>query len=298
MKNRLIGVGLFFAAVTGAFGFSCVKGKYDRVSERKLTLLNSKLLPDDLEECSAVEMYSDNLLWMINDSHNTNELFLVGIDGEIKNRIKLNTANNTDWEDLTCDKDGKLFVGDFGNNDNDREDLVIYIVDIKKSNVIEGLTPEVIKFTLEDQHKFPPNDAELHFDIEAFFTWNEELFLFTKDRSEPCKGLTKMYKIPAVAGQHEAKLMSVFYTKPEFYQGAITSADISSDGKKVVLLSNENVWLFSNYKGTDFLSGTSIRYELKGYHQYEGVVFKNDSCIYVTNELNEDEEVQLRELKF
>jgi hypothetical protein len=32
----------------------------------------------------------------------------------------LQTAN-IDWEDITKDKDGNLYVGDFGNNDNERK---------------------------------------------------------------------------------------------------------------------------------------------------------------------------------
>jgi hypothetical protein len=28
---------------------------------------------------------------------------------------------NIDWEDITKDKDGNLYVGDFGNNDNERK---------------------------------------------------------------------------------------------------------------------------------------------------------------------------------
>jgi hypothetical protein len=36
--------------------------------------------------------------------------------------------NNIDWED-TKDKNGNLYVGDFGNNDNERKDLCIYKID-------------------------------------------------------------------------------------------------------------------------------------------------------------------------
>jgi sugar lactone lactonase YvrE len=38
---------------------------------------------------------------------------------------------NIDWEDITKDKDGNLYVGDFGNNDNERKDLCIYKIDKK-----------------------------------------------------------------------------------------------------------------------------------------------------------------------
>lgn len=260
-----------------------------------LKLISGTSLPYDLEECSGVEIETNSQLWMINDSYNTKELFLVGIDGQIDRTIELQGVENNDWEDLSKDEEGNLYVGDFGNNDNDREDLAIYI--IPSPNQINGneYSPEIIHFTFENQYYYPPDDNELFFDTEAFFISNGKVYLFTKDRSEPFTGLTNMYEFPAIPGNWEASLIGSFLTTQDFYEGAITSADISHDCSKVALLSNEVIWLFTGFNAPEFLSGEVRRLTIPGEHQYEGIVFKNDSTFYLTNELNEWEETQLVE---
>jgi len=57
-------------------------------------------------------------------------------------------------------------------------------------------------------------------------------YLFTKNRSSEFDGTTLMYGIPNIAGNHAAKLMGSFKSCGDFRNCAITSADISPDGKK------------------------------------------------------------------
>lgn len=296
--QKLILPSLLGILVIAVSGFSCNKERTSElpISDGRLKIIRSIQLPDDLEECSGVEVNFENSLWMINDSYNTNELFLVNGNGQIERTIELNGVENKDWEDLCLDDGGNLYVGDFGNNDNDRDDLAIYIVPAADLNANETLAPEVIRFSFEDQFEFPPEDNELFFDVEAFFHFNDKIYLFTKDRSEPFTGLTKMYELPDVPGVYQAKYLNSFNTVPDFYEGAITAADISPDGTRVALLSNENIWLFTAFEAPAFFEGNVERLELSEEHQYEGLVFKNDSTFYLTNEWNEWGETQLQEI--
>lgn len=298
MKNGLIVIFSGFILFIVKIGLSCAVAQKTEpyINNRDLSLISSKHLPYDLKECSGVEIDVNGSIWMINDSNNTNELFKVNTSGEIEKIIKLNNIDNNDWEDLCLDTKGTLFIGDFGNNDNNREDLAIYIVNDPHKIRDNIVTPKIIHFVLEDQQLFPPADNELFFDIEAFFVWNKQIYLFTKDRSEPFTGLTKMYVLPAVEGKHKAKHVSTYYTKNNFPEGAITSADISPNGNKVILLSNKNIWLLTDFNSRNFFSSNIKRIELSKWHQYEGIVFKNDTTLYLTNELNEDGELQLHEI--
>ena len=119
--------------------------------------------------------------------------------------------------------------------------------------------------------------AKLFFGITILFTF------FTKSRVKTSYGKTNLYKIPAKEGKHEAKFISTFYTCDDLHCW-ITAADISSDGKKVILLNHKSVWLFTNFKGDNFFSGTAKELDFNHESQKESVCFKNDSTLYVADE--------------
>ena len=119
-----------------------------------------------------------------------------------------------------------------------------------QNNKITNFT--TINFDFENQNLFPLSESEQHFDVEAFFEHEGKLFLFTKDRSKPFEGKTNMYQLDAIVGTQEAVLIQTFVTSQEKKEGAITSADISPDGKKMVLLSEQKLFLFTNFTSPNF----------------------------------------------
>ena len=136
-------------------------------------------LPEILSEVSGI-VATDSLIWMIEDSGNKAVIYGLRSDGEITKTIELNHLNNLDWEDLTRDKEKNLYIGDFGNNNNDRKDLVIYKISTEKSiNSIEK-----INFYYPEQTDFPAKKSEKLFDCEAFFLYQNYFYLFTKNRSK------------------------------------------------------------------------------------------------------------------
>ncbi|HBI01157.1 MAG TPA: hypothetical protein DDY18_05985, partial [Flavobacterium sp.] len=81
-------------------------------------------LPQNLSEVSGM-VATDSIIWMIEDSGNKSKIYGIKYDGMVEHTIKLDDIPNIDWEDLTRDNNN-LYIGDFGNNDNDRKDLAIY----------------------------------------------------------------------------------------------------------------------------------------------------------------------------
>lgn len=240
-------------------------------------------LPETLNEASGIEIsdHSD-LIWMINDSGNAPELFGLSNDGKIKKVLKINAKNN-DWEDLTSDKKGNIYIGDFGNNANKRKNLAILKVNADFLNNKDKIDVERILFHYPSQNKFPPKKTNMHFDCESFFYFNDSLYLFTKSRVKGDFGKTDLYRIPAKQGKHTAEYVSSFNSCPEL-DCWITSADISIDGKKVVLLNKKSVWMFTDFKGADFFSGKAIEFSLNHNSQKESVCFKDKNTLYITDE--------------
>jgi hypothetical protein len=246
----------------------------------QLTLIAD--LPKDLKEVSGTEIVPKSaFIWMVNDGGNTPTLFGLNNKGKIIKEIYIR-AKNHDWEDLASDEKGTIYIGDFGNNLNDRKNLSIIIVgqnelDEKKAEVDE------IEFEYPNQYQFPPKKDALYFDTEAFFYFKSSLYILTKSRVAGNYGKTTLYKIPAKKGKYTAEIVDVFKNCEEIACW-ITSADISPNGEKVALLSQKNVLIFSNFKEDKFLSGHVTTINLKHQSQKESITFKDNNTLLITDE--------------
>jgi len=240
-------------------------------------------LSSDLKEVSGTEMipHSDQF-WMVNDSGNKPRVYVVNTKGKIEKSLYIN-AKNRDWEDLTTDKEGNVYIGDFGNNANDRKHLKIYKLFANDLNHGKSIIPMKIEFSFPNQKKFPPKKKDKHFDVESFFHHNGFLYIFTKSRTKKDYGRTDLYKIPAVAGKHKATFINTFNTCSDM-NCWVTSADISPDGKKVVLLSHDAIWQFTGFKDDDFFSGKMTKFDLGHTSQKEAICFKDNTTMYITDE--------------
>ncbi len=240
-------------------------------------------LPSDLKEVSGVESIPNSAnFWMVNDGGNYPRMYLVNVKGYISKTLYIE-GRNEDWEDVTKDSLGNIYIGDFGNNNNDRKQLKVYKLAATDIATKKSIVPEVIEFSFPNQKKFPPKKKDRHFDIESFFHYNGYLYMFTKSRVKKAYGRTDLYKIPATPGTHEAEFIST-YTTCDDLECWITSAAISPDGKKVVLLSHATVWQFTDFKDDDFLSGKMTKFDLGHTSQKEGICFKDNTTVYITDE--------------
>ncbi|WP_282136456.1 hypothetical protein [Seonamhaeicola maritimus] len=253
-------------------------------------------LPNTLKEVSGTEVTKhSNLIWMLNDGGNKARLYGLNEKGKIIKEVKIQ-AKNHDWEDLTADAKGNVYIGDFGNNANKRENLFILMIskDSLKSN--KKIQIERISFRFENQHKYPPKKKKMHFDCEAFFHFNDSLYLFTKSRVKGDFGKTNMYKLPAKTGDHVAQLVDSFSTCNES-KCWITSADISSDGKKMVLLTPKSAWVFTNFESDNFFKGDVSEISFDYDSQKEGICFKDNNTLLITDEKTHLQGGNLYEIK-
>lgn len=242
-------------------------------------------LPKNLKEVSGITYSTeDSLLWTLEDSGNANVLFALNSEGLIAKEVTIKNVENIDWEDLTKDKEGNLYIGDFGNNENERQDLCIYKMDKKSLDNENAFPAYKISFSYPEQKNFPPKKKELLYDVESFFELNGNFYLFTKNRSKGFDGTVFIYKVPNRAGFHKAELIGDFKTCDDYDNCAITSAAISPDQSKVVLLSHSKIWLFKNFSSDDFLSGIRTETELQHNSQKEAICFKDNDTLLIADE--------------
>ncbi|WP_422090237.1 hypothetical protein [Tenacibaculum ovolyticum] len=247
----------------------------------QLTILAD--LPDSLEEVSGIQkIKGSDLLWMLNDSGNKPIIYGVDTKGKIIREVVVKAKNN-DWEDITSDEEGNLYIADFGNNNNKRRDLRILKISYQDLLVKDEVTVQKIKFYYPSQKKFPPKKKRRFFDAESLLYKDGFLFIFTKSRVANNFGKTTLYKIPAIKGNHEAKFISTFETCTDFHCW-VTAAAISPDKKKVALLNHQSVFVFTNFLEDDFLSGDVKEFPLGYVSQKEGIVFKDNKTLFITDE--------------
>lgn len=242
-------------------------------------------LPKNLKEVSGITYSTeDSLLWTLEDSGNANVLYALNSEGLIAKEVTVKNVENIDWEDLAKDKEGNLYIGDFGNNENERQDLCIYKMDKKSLDNENAFPAYKISFSYPEQKNFPPKKKELLYDVESFFELNGNFYLFTKNRSKGFDGTVFIYKVPNRAGFHKAELIGDFKTCDDYDNCAITSAAISPDQSKVVLLSHSKIWLFKNFSSDDFLSGIRTETELQHNSQKEAICFKDNNTLLIADE--------------
>lgn len=242
-------------------------------------------LPKELKEISGMEFDKDGNLWTINDGGNSTEIHQLDSLGKIKKSINIYNAKNIDWEDLTQDDFGHFFIGDFGNNKNERTSLTIYRIE----NPIDIWSKEaeggIIRFKFDNQ-EIEKNNKGLHnFDLEAFVFYEGRLYLFTKNRTKPFDGYTNLYRMEDYASNQKAELVSRFSTcLAGKYQCWITGAAMSPDRTKLALLGSNKIWVFKNWESDDFFSGDLQEIDLGLITQKEAITFENDSTVIIADE--------------
>jgi hypothetical protein len=245
------------------------------LAQRVKPVLVSKL-PKILDEASGIAMADSSLLYLINDSGNSNSLFTFHFQKEEFLETAMPAANR-DWEDLVL-ADSVLFIGDFGNNLNNRTDLRIYrFVNRENRWVDDG----VIEFAYSGQKEFPPPPEQWNYDCEAVFFHNNSIFLLSKNTGSKRNAITNLYRLPAYAGSYRAELIDSFRLNEP-----VTAAAYDAGEKKLVLLTYFSLWVFSHSTEPDFLNENVSRYAWKGFTQKEAVCFFNETGVLIADERN------------
>jgi len=267
-----------------AFAASC-QYRTNKILPANLRVITQ--LPSVLVESSGIIVAGENSIWSLEDAGNTNKIYNFDTTGALLRTVKINNVENIDWEDMAIDEQGNYYIEDAGNNDNNRTDIAIYKIPNPETFSGNTIDAEIISFSLEDQHFFPPGNGNMNFDIEAMAWKSDSLFLFTKNRSNPSNGFSKMYKLPAQAGVYTAKLCDSLYIGNSGSDSRVTSADINPLSGELILLTPKKIISFKNYPANSFFEGQMTSYSFNTQPgQVESIAFVSPYQIYITEEGN------------
>ncbi|PID26806.1 MAG: hypothetical protein CR982_08295 [Candidatus Cloacimonadota bacterium] len=228
----------------------------------------------------------ENIYWTLNDSGDEARIFAVDRKGtlcipswmesrEKYKGLEISDAVNIDWEDITTDNEGNIYIAACGNNGNTRRDLAIYVVkEPNPKNVTATRISRQINFYYPEQKEFPPINN--NFDCEAIYYREGNIYLLTKHRADLN---TVLYRIDLSDKRDliPAKKLAEFNI-----EGNVTAADCSSDGSRVAVLTYNNVWVFDT-DGENIFKGKKRFLRISG-KQCEGITFDTNERLIITNE--------------
>lgn len=188
-----------------------------------------ELTNDTLDEVSGMESSVSNpgMFWVHNDSGGKSEVYLIDTLLDIKMQVRLAGIKNRDWEDIAVGpgpEEGKsyIYVGEIGDNRARHKTKKIYRFEepvLKDSFSIEITDFDTIEFSLPFKKK----------DTESLMIdpLTKDLYLISK-REEP----VYLYQVKYPQSTREVITAEELTSLP-FTQ--ITSADISNDGKEIII---------------------------------------------------------------
>jgi len=235
-----------------------------------------------------------NMMWTHNDSGDSARIFATDLQGgliipefmtpESYEGVIIGDAYNVDWEDLASDNNGNLYIAACGNNSNMRRDLAIY--QIREPHPLAVVATRYFKkfqFEWPDQLTFP--SEKQNFDCEALFWADGKLYALSKNRSDL---FTKLYCFDNLNEQelNVPRLIDSFEIG-----GQVTAADTTPDGRKLAVLTYDNVWVFELPNGTSPSSAEWFHGKVKylktipeNIQQSEAISFLDEHTLFITNE--------------
>lgn len=225
------------------------------------------------------------IYWTHNDSGDGPRLFAITGDGALVREVPVEGAAAVDWEEITLDDAGHLWIADSGNNANTRLDLTLYRVpepDPKGSGPVT--VDRVVRFRYPDQGAFP-DPLRLNFDAEAMFHADDTLWVLTKHRSDLD---TTLYRFPATEGEVVLERAGSYTLGGDRSQfgGMATAASLHPSGRFLAVLAYHAIFVFERpLPGEDWLSRPVNRITLDQdvAGQCEGIAWDGWSLVF-TNE--------------
>jgi len=247
-------------------------------------------LSGTLRESSGMVTTGKGGFWTINDGTNGPLLHAADTNGNVYRSITLLNAFNYDWEDMTKDDDGNIYIADTGNKNSSYspsgayDDLSIYRIPNPDYFCENQVVAGVINF------RFPSSSVD---NAEGIFYYNDYIYITTKSDAidnQPYAGRSYLYRVPSTPNpdqQYVAEFVSIIDVSidapsKDYYQ--VTAAALSPDGQLLLLMGERRFWIIRDFTPGVFFDGEMTAYDFDGKLQREAVDFTGNREIYITNE--------------
>ena len=260
-----------------------------------------------LTECSGLDASPINpdLFWAVNDGGNGPYLYALGGDGRSRGRVRVAGARNRDWEGLaTFVHEGRsmILIADFGDNRERHDTHILY--GIEEPPLIGEEYPESATVKPAWRTLFSYPDGNHDAEAIAVDSAGESVLILTKRDAPPLLFEVDLKSIPPDAPVTARKIAEVDRIPPPSLTdlaqkyGLVyshpTGMDLSSDGRRAVVLTYKHAYLFSRGREETWataFSGKPIQVPLPhprdhvDFRQREAICFTLDgNALMVTSE--------------
>lgn len=241
-------------------------------------------LPKEVSESSGIIKTQYGTYWTHSDGGNPSEIYEFNDSGTLLRTLAFYNATNIDWEDITQDDSGNIWLGDVGNNDSDRDNLKLYKVQNPSKHDSLIVYAGILNISYPDQIPFPSPISNRNFDVEGIAFYKDSILLVTKNRSYPNSGFSKIYKVPAQTGFAVAELIDSIFTETHIQLGRVTAADYFAKEQLLILSALHQIYKIP-FTGTKIKPEHIIRYRFP-YHsnQFEGLAYLGGDSLITTAE--------------
>lgn len=164
--------------------------------------------------------YDPQIFWTETDGRKP-ILFAIDRQGRSHGQTVIDVAL-TDWEDLSTDHAGHLYIADTGNNDGLRHQIAVHEIDEPDPKSMPARIPVKRSWILE----YPKEP----FDCESLFIWKGRGYMISKVFNN---AKASVYSFPLTPSQKPVVLEKLAKLKVD---SPVTSAALSSDGRKLAIL--------------------------------------------------------------
>jgi hypothetical protein len=256
----------------------------DRISREKPTcsVVTQGTLPAELHETSgvAVSAAHPGLFWTHNDSRNDPLLFGVSETGTLLARMRVDGAENVDWEDIAlaqCPAGSCLYIGDIGDNHARRSRITVYRVPEPHPGDTLTAPAERIYFVYPDG----PRDAE-----SLFVTPDGTLHIITKGREGPIR-LFRSNPGPTFDGsEHTLTEVTTLRPAPSVRNDRVTAAALAPRGDVLAVRTYSHLQFFEWPSLAPVFTEPGLSLEHFQEPQGEAVDILDDGRIVITSEAN------------
>jgi hypothetical protein len=255
------------------------------IREFKITKANdmpmAKIKGKDIKELSGiVPAGNQGEYWGHNDRGNDPEIYRFNRKGKILQQVKLEGIPNDDWECITRDAQGNLYIGATGDNDKKKETYHIYQLEEPKR---ESKRLATIK-----THSFVYSGGKSH-NCEAFFLFDGKFYLITKENDNNDKPV-----IFCLDSFHDNEMATARKLGKFNCQGKVTDASYSQTHQLLAVLTYSQITLYRVTQPQDLFTSPLFTIDID-LGQSEGICFDGDVLI-ITNESGEFWNYSIRDI--
>ncbi len=169
--------------------------------------------------------------WTHSDGGGLRGLYAIDKAGQAIGEFRVSGPFFHDWEDISSDGRGHLFLADTGNNEARREEIAVHQIDEPD---LTKITTGTVPITRTWKLRFPGKP----FDCESLFVWGEHGYLISKVGNDAHAGLYRF----GLADDAKVQTLELIGELP--IDSPVTGAAISPDGSSLGIVTKGGAYLF------------------------------------------------------